>query len=213
MNNSSDYATLFQRTLSHAELERHYSVYTAHVQSQIALRKGHREIRWLKTMLGRLPKLERLGYAAQRSGGMGILDLDGTKGLTPLMRATVMDRRLHADSARAAKQIMAVFTAALATRAKVKTFKANYVPWELFSRAPKQWHVLFGAAEHLVSLQLHSLNFARFRRNLTTLDLDLAGASEKVSRSGLKVIPEGCLNVAGLKRLVLQPMACRETTL
>ena len=182
-------------------------------------------------MLGRLPKLEHLGYAAQRFGGMGTLDLDGTKGLTPLMRATVMDRRLHADSARTAKQIIAILTAALATRAKVKTFKANCVPWELFSRAPKQWRVLFGAAEHLVSLQLHFLNSARFRRkngsvvganlaefigsarNLTTLDLDLAGASEEASRSGLKVILEGCLNVAGLKRLVLQSMACREATL
>jgi len=90
-----DYATLVHLPL--AEHKRHYSAYAAHVQSQIALRKGHREIRWLKTMLGRLPKLERLGYAAQRSGGMGILDLDGTKGLTPLMRATLMDRRLHAD--------------------------------------------------------------------------------------------------------------------
>jgi len=231
INTTNDYyATLDE--LSHAELEKHYSAYAAHVQSQFALEEGHQEIRWLKTVFGRLPNLERLGYTVRGyEGRIAILDLDGMKDLTPLAQATLMSRHCCGGTARTARQIMAVFTATLATRIKVKTFEANWVPWEMFTPAPKQWHVLFGAAKHLVSLQLHFRDFERSdiknedvvganlatfigsARNLTTLQMDLAGASEKASSAGLKGIFEGFITVRGLKRLMLQSMSCRKTTL
>lgn len=227
----NDYCvTLVQ--MSHAELEGHYSAYVAHVQGQIALRKGHQEVRWLKTIFERLPNLERLGYAVmEHEERMEIFDTDSLEGLAPFAQATLMGRTRWAGTARTAQQIMALLTAALATRIKVKTFEAKRVPWELFTPVPKQWHVLFEGAKYLVSLKLHLLDFdaseienedvvgtyfASFigsARKLTTLELDLGGASEKVSPAGLHGVFEGCITAGGLKRLMLRSMSCHEATL
>lgn len=227
-----DYCTTLAQK-SHAELERHFSAYVAQVQSQTALRKGHREIRWLKIIFERLPNLEHLGYAVKDvEERMEIFDIYSLKGLALFAQAALMGRTRWAGTARTAQQIMALLTAALATRIKVKIFEAKRVPWELFTPSPKQRHVLFAGAKYCVSMRLHFLSFearnmiknedvigsslAGFigsASNLTTLELDLGGASEKVSPAGLHGVFEGCITAGGLKRLMLRSMSCHEATL
>jgi len=125
-----------------------------YVRKQIALRKGRKEVPWLKTMLGRLPNLDCLEYAADyHEEAPVILRPEDIKSLSPLAQATLVGRNYVSGACYTMKQILAVLQAAQSTKAKLKKFKANHVPWKLFMQAPKQLQIMYEAAEHLVSLQ------------------------------------------------------------
>ena len=233
MNLTGSVANQIRENFSQAGLVGHYSAYLRCVEGQIAIRKGHKEKAWLKSVFRRLPNLAGLEYAAENTiykHRKALDDLEGIKDFMPIAQATLMEANYHAGFAHTARQTMALFTAAHATGAKVTVFKANHVPWELFSQAPKKLHIMYEVAERLSVLLLKfrwyggledlvadpRANLADFigsASNLKTLELDLGGFTNWTSKVRLKGALETCAKGTGLKRLKLQRMVCREGTL